>query len=80
MAILGLVCVTAIDTSAAGVTVSVVVPDTFVVESVAMITVEPWATGVTIPFEPNALLIFATDVVAVLQITDAVRSFVVLFE
>ena len=80
MAIIGLVGVTEIDTSAAGVTVSVAVPDTFVVESVAIIMVEPWATGVTIPFEPNALLIFATDVVTVLQITDAVRSFVVLFE
>jgi len=80
MAILGLVGVTAIDTSAAGVTVSAVLPDTFVVGSVAMIMVGPWATGVAIPFEPNELLIFATDVDAVLQITDAVRSFVVLFE
>jgi hypothetical protein len=80
LAILGLLGVTEIDTSAAGVTVSLVLPDTFVVEAVAMIMVEPWATGDTIPFEPNALLIFATDVDAVLQITDAVRSFVVLFE
>jgi hypothetical protein len=78
--ILGLVGVTAIDTSAAGVTVSAVLPDKFVVGSVAMIMVGPWAIGDTIPFEPNALLIFATDVDAVLQITDAVRSFVVLFE
>ena len=75
---LGLVGVTEIDTSVAGVTVSVVVPDTFVAGSMAVIETEAVAIDVAKPFEPDALLILATPVVDDPQVTDAVKFCVVL--
>jgi hypothetical protein len=76
-AILELFGVTAMDTSVAGVTVSVVDPDTF--PSAAEIVVEPAAIEVATPLEPAALLIAADDVVDA-QVTAVVRSCVVLSE
>ena len=71
-AILGLVGVTARDTSAAEVTVSVVDPDMF--PDAAVIVVEPEAAAVAKPCEPAALLIVATPVSDELQATTVVRS------
>ena len=70
--------VTEIDTSVAGVTVSVVVPDMFVTGSMAVIETEPVAVDVAKPFEPDALLILAAPVVDDPQVTDAVKFCVVL--
>ncbi len=53
------------------VTVSVADPDMLPV--VALIVVEPAATGVTSPFEPVVLLMAATDVADELQVTVVVR-------
>jgi hypothetical protein len=75
---LGLVGVTARETSVAGVTASVVEADT--PPEVALIVVEPVATEVASPFEPAALLTVAIPVDEELQVTDAVRSWVVLSE
>jgi len=75
---LGLVGVIATETSVAGVTVSVVDPDK--VPDVAVIVVEPAATGVATPFEPVVLLIPAIDDADELQTTDVVRFCVVLSE
>jgi hypothetical protein len=75
---LGLVGVTAMDTSVAGVTVSVVDPD--MLPDVAVIVVEPAAAEVATPSVPAALLIAATAIADEFQITDAVRSCVVLSE
>ncbi len=77
-AMLGLMGVTAMDNSMAGVTVSVVVP--WIVPDVAVIVVDPVATEVANPLDPPALLIAATPVSEELQVTDAVKSWVVLFE
>ncbi len=72
MAILGLVGVTAIDTSAAGVTVSVALPDTFVAGSMAVIVAEPVPAAVAKPLEPDTLLTLATLVDDEFQVTDVV--------
>jgi hypothetical protein len=60
--------VTAMDTSVAGVTVSVVDPD--ILPDVAVIVVEPAVAEVASPLEPAALLIVATDAADELQVTD----------
>ena len=75
---LGLVGVTPIDTSVADVTVSVVLPET--VPDVAVRVVGPGATEVARPLEPAVLLTEATAAADELQVTDAVRSCVVLSE
>jgi hypothetical protein len=76
-AMLGLVGATWTDTSVAGVTISVELPE--IVPNVAEMTVEPAATAVARPLEPAVLLIVATAVDAELQVTDAVMSWLVLF-
>jgi len=63
---------TARETSEAGRTVSMTLPETE--PDVAVIVAEPAATDVATPFEPAALLIAATPVFDELQVTDAVRS------
>jgi hypothetical protein len=73
-AMLGLVGVTARETSVAGVTVRVVEADT--PPEVALIVVEPVSTEVASPFEPAALLMVAIPVDEELHVTDAVRSWV----
>ncbi len=75
---LGLVGLTVMDTSVAEVTVSVVEPD--MLPDVAVIVVEPAAAEAASPLEPAALLIAATDAADELQVTDCVRSCVVLSE
>ena len=77
-AMLGLDGVTAIDTRVAGVTVSVVEPETL--PDAAVIVVEPAVTEVASPLEPAALLIVATPVDDVLHVTEVDRSCVVLSE
>jgi hypothetical protein len=74
----GFVGVTATDTNIAGVTVSVVEPE--MLPEVAVIEVEPVATAVASPWEPAALLIVAALAFEELQMTEAVRSCVVLSE
>ncbi len=74
-AMLGLAGVTAIETSDAAVTVSVVEPE--MPPDTAVIVVEPVATEVARPLEPAALLIVATPVLEELQVADAVRFCVV---
>ena len=69
---LGFVGVTEIDTSVAGVTVSVVLPDTFVAGSMAVIVAEPVPAAVAKPLEPNTLLTLATLVDDEFQVTDVV--------
>ncbi len=59
-----------IDSSCAGVTVSVVVPE--MLPDVAVIVVVPAPTEDASPFDPVALLIVATVVFEELQKTDAV--------
>ena len=66
------------DTSVAGVTVRTVVPETL--PNMALIVDVPTDAEVTFPLEPAALLISATDVTDELQVTNAVRSCVVLSE
>ena len=63
--------VTAIEVNVAGSTVNVV--DADMLPDVAVIVVEPAATGVISPFEPAALLIVATEVDDELQVTVVVR-------
>jgi hypothetical protein len=77
-AIEGLIGVTAIDVSVAAVTVRVVDPD--ILPDVALIVVEPVATGVANPWDPAALLMVATPVLDELQVTAVVRFCVVLSE
>ena len=77
-AMLGLVGVTAMDTSVAEVTVRVVDPE--MIPDAAVIVVEPAATEVAIPSEPAALLMIATPVDEELQVTVAVRFCVELSE
>jgi hypothetical protein len=78
LTMLGLIGVTAIDTSVAEVTVSVVNPD--ILPDVAVIVVEPAATDVAKPLELAALLMDATPAVDELQVTAVVRFCVVLSE
>ena len=69
------------DTSAAIVTVSVAVPVSPVDGSVAVIVMgPPGVTPVASPFKPDALLMVATPVFEEVQVTDDVRSTVVLSE
>ena len=75
MAMLGLAGVTAMDTSVAVVTVSVVDPD--IPPDVAVTVVEPAAAEVANPLEPAALLIVAAPVFDELQVAAVVRSCVV---
>jgi len=75
-AILGLVGVTAIETSVAGVTVSPVEADTPLID--APMVVVPTAEPLAKPFEPLALLIAAVLELDELQLTDEVRFWVVL--
>jgi len=77
-AMLGLVGVSAMETSVAGVTVSVAVPETL--PDVAVIVDEPAATDVALPLEPAVLLMAATAAVDEFHITVVVRSCVVLSE
>ncbi|HYA88448.1 MAG TPA: hypothetical protein VEI57_15440 [Nitrospirota bacterium] len=60
------------DTSVAGVTVSIVDPETL--PNVAMIVVDPGATELADPEEPAALLMVATAADDELQVADAVKS------
>ena len=78
MTMLGLVGLTAMDTSVAEVTVSVVDPD--ILPDVAVIVVEPAATDVAKPLEPVALLMAATPPADELQVNAVVTSCVVLSE
>jgi len=75
---LGLVGVTAMDASVAGVTVRVVNPD--MLPDVAVIVVDPADTVVASPLEPAALLIVAKGVEEEVQVIKAVRFCVVLSE
>ena len=77
-AMLGLLGVIAMDTSAAGVTVNVVDPE--MLPEAAVIVVEPVAAAVADPLEPVALLIVATVRSAELHVAAVVRSCVVLSE
>ncbi len=77
-AMLGLAGVIARETSVAAVTVRVVDPD--MLPDVAVIDVEPAATGVATPLEPAELLIVATPVLEELQVTEVVRFWVELSE
>jgi hypothetical protein len=77
-AILGLVGVSVMETSVAGVTVSVEIPE--ILPDVAVIVVEPVATELANPLEPAALLMAATAAVEEFHITVVVRSCVVLSE
>ena len=74
MGTLGLNGVIAMEMRAALVTVSVVVPGTFVAGSRALIVVVPAETDVARPRDPFALLMAATDISEELQVTDAVTS------
>ncbi len=76
--IAGLVGVTAIATSCALFTVSVVDPD--MLPDVALIVVEPAATEVASPIDPAVLLMVATPAFEEAQTTVVVRSCVVLSE
>jgi hypothetical protein len=78
LAMLGFAGVTERETSVAGVTVRVVVPDT--VPDDAVIVAVPVAAAVAEPLEPAALLIAATVVLDELQVTEAVTSCVELSE
>ena len=71
---LGLVGVTAMDTSVAAVTARVVDPD--MVPDVAVSVVEPVVVGVANPFDPAALLMVATLVLEELQVAVVVRFWV----
>jgi hypothetical protein len=75
---LGLAGVTAMDTSVAVVTVSVVDPD--IPPDVAVTVVEPAAAEVANPLEPAALLIVAAPVLDEFQVIAVVRFCVVLSE
>ena len=76
LTMLGLVGVTAMDTSVAGVTVKVVDPEIF--PDIGVIVVNPAAVEVANPLEPVALLIVATPVLDEPHATVVVRSCVVL--
>jgi hypothetical protein len=74
--------VIAMDRIVADVTVSVVLPDTLVAGSVAVMVVEPGVIDVAKPAKPEtiSLLMSATDVSDELQIIKSVTSWVVLSE
>ncbi len=74
----GLAGVTATDTSVAGVTVRVVIPD--IPPDAADIVVDPAATEVANPLVPAVLLMVATAELDEFQVEAAVRSCVVLSE
>jgi hypothetical protein len=76
LATLGVGGVTSIETSVAGDTVNVVLPET--VPRLAAIVVLPTVVELARPLDPAALLIVATDVVADDQVTVVVRSCIVL--
>ena len=78
MGMLGSVGVTSIESSFAGLTVRLVLPERR--PSVAVTVVSPAPTEVASPLEPEALLTVATALFDELQVTAAVRSSVVLFE
>ncbi len=71
---LGIDGVTAIETNAALVTVSVVLPDIFVEGSVAFIVVEPTDNDEASPWEPLALLMVATEPLEDIHIVDVVKT------
>ena len=75
---LGFVGLMAMNWSVAGVTVKAVVPE--MLPDAAVIIVVPAATAVAFPLDPAALLMEATDVFAELQVSDVVRSCVLLSE
>lgn len=77
-AMLGFIGFTDIDTSKAGVTLSVVDPE--MLPDAAVIVVEPAAADVANPLEPNALLMAATSALDEFQVTVVVKSCVVLSE
>jgi hypothetical protein len=77
-AMFGLVGVTLMERRNAGVTVRVVEPE--MPPEVAVIVAVPAATVVALPLVPAVLLMVATDAADELQVTDAVRSWVVLSE
>jgi hypothetical protein len=77
-AMLGFVGVTAMDTRVAAVTSSEVDPDIF--PDVAVIVVDPADTEVAKPLEPSSLLTAAIFELEEFQVTDVVRSCVVLSE
>ena len=68
---LGFSGITAMETSAAGVTVSTVDPET--VPDVAVMVAAPWPIELANPLEPDALLMEATLVSDDPQVTVAVR-------
>jgi hypothetical protein len=74
----GLAGVTAIETRVTSVTVRVVEPEMF--PDVAVIVVVPAAIEAAFPFDPAVLLMVAIDSVEEVQITDVVRSCVLLSE
>jgi hypothetical protein len=75
LAMLGLGGVIAMETSVAGVIVSMANPE--MLPDVAWIVVEPLATDVASPFDTAALLIVAAPVLEELQVTAPVKSCVV---
>ena len=77
-AVLALTGVTLMAASVAEDTVSVVPPET--APDLAVIVAEPAATDIARPLDPAELLIAATVMSDELQVTDAVRSWVELFE
>lgn len=77
-AMLGLPGVTEMDCKVALLTISVVVPETL--PDRAVIVLLPAATEVATPLKPVALLMVAVPVLEELQVTDLVRSCVVLLE
>jgi hypothetical protein len=68
---LGFAGVTAMETSAAGVTVKAAVPDT--APEFAVMVTDPWLADVASPLEPDALLMEATPVFDEVQVTEVVR-------
>ena len=68
---LGFSGMTAMETSAAGVTVKPVQPET--VPNVAVMVTVPWLSELASPLEPDALLMAATLVSDDPQVTEAVR-------
>ena len=74
-AILGLIDLTAIETNVAGDTVKVMGAEVMP-PIAAVILLVPAATDVARPFEPAALLIVVTEVVADAQVTEVVKFWV----
>jgi hypothetical protein len=78
LTMLGLIGSTVRDMSVAAVTVRVVDPE--ILPDAAVIAVDPAVTDVANPLEPAALLMAATPALEEFQVTEAVRSCVVLSE